>query len=79
MLGYAFLKLNINNILYFTYSFNLQVVSICEADDHDKTGRWVVKTRPSYGRAGPEVERQFDAVIVASGNMTRPHVPDIPG
>jgi len=54
-------------------------VSICEADDHDKTGRWVVKTRPSYGRAGPEVERQFDAVIVASGNMTRPHVPDIPG
>eukprot|EP00057_Strongylocentrotus_purpuratus_P025074 XP_011679548.1 PREDICTED: dimethylaniline monooxygenase [N-oxide-forming] 2-like [Strongylocentrotus purpuratus] len=56
--------------------FNVEVVSIDQADDYNNTGQWKVTVRPISGEIRSEV---FDAVMVCTGLYPAGYMPDYPG
>ncbi|XP_052808126.1 dimethylaniline monooxygenase [N-oxide-forming] 2-like [Mya arenaria] len=64
---------------------NTEVICIEEAADHAQTGQWTVRTRRVKGKHDAsaehgydDVEQTFDAVIVGSGVMAKPYIPEFP-
>nr|CAB3246544.1 dimethylaniline monooxygenase [N-oxide-forming] 2-like [Phallusia mammillata] len=55
--------------------YNTEVTSVRESATHDETGSWIV-----YIKTGKEeIEKEFRAVIVATGQLNEQIRPDIPG
>lgn len=56
--------------------YNHEVISICLANDHEQTGRWLVKYKDDQGDQKEDI---FDGVMVCTGHHATTYEPKFPG